>query len=509
MPPDARRTGRLVLAAMLCLYLATTGGSLATDPMNYEVTKGIVERDSVAMSYNVHNMEAHRGLDGQYYAPYGLGHAVYGVPFYLAGRVVEINLGLSIGRADAVRKAAWVSGSAVAAALAVWFVFLFARRLTDQTYAAALTAMTVGLGTILWPYSKFGFNAPLAALAVVAGTYGVWHGTRSGRSMLTLIGGLWLGFALLVRHELALVAVVCLLWVYFAAGRRIVPALKAWLLIGLPVFGAGVLTLYYNQVRFGSPWDTGYLRDSTATFGSALEGFAGLLWSPGRSMFLYSLIAVPALFAFRTAYQRDRVTAGLLAGVSGVLFLFYASLEYWDADRSYGPRYVVAVLPLMCLPLAYWFAFGGPRLRVTLRILLLVSIVGQLPGVLVDFSKTDTLLGVGRIEIEDRRWDWERSGFWLNTQAAIKAVPLNVRYVLGLSSPPAVRPAVGLGRDFSEQFGYSLDFWWLYLFYMRTIHGAIALALGAALLAGAGWFLSLVGSSTRSQPPRRITPYVR
>jgi len=509
MPPDARRTGRLVLAAMLCLYLATTGGSLATDSMNYEVTKGIVETGWFAMSHNVHDMDAHRGVDGQYYAPYGLGHAVYGVPFYLAGRLVEINLGLSIGRADAVRKAAWVSGSAVAAALTVWFVFLFARRLTEQTHAAAITAVTVGLGTVLWPYSKFGFNAPLAALAVVAGTYGVWYGMRSGRWMASFVGGLWLGFALLVRHELALVAVVSGIWAYFAAGRRIVPALQAWLLIGLPVVGAGVLTLYYNQIRFGSPWDTGYLRDSTATFGSAVEGIAGLLWSPGRSLFLYSIIALPALFAFRTAFRRDRLTAGLLAGVSGVLFLFYASLQYWDADRSYGPRYLVAALPIVCLPLAYWFAFARPRLQVALRMLLLVSVVGQLPGVLVDFSKTDTLLGLGRIEIEERRWNWERSGLWLNTQAAIKAVPMNVRYVLGLDSPPSIRPAQGLGRDFSEQFGYSLDFWWLYLFYLRQVPGAVGLACGALLLAGAGWFLSLVGHSTRSQPPRRITPYVR
>ena len=41
----------------------------------YEVTKGIVEHGTVAMSYNVFQMDAHRGVDGRYYAPYGIGHA--------------------------------------------------------------------------------------------------------------------------------------------------------------------------------------------------------------------------------------------------------------------------------------------------------------------------------------------------------------------------------------------------------------------------------------------------
>ena len=41
----------------------TTGGSMATDIMSYEVTKGIVEHATVAMSYNVFQMDAHRGAE--------------------------------------------------------------------------------------------------------------------------------------------------------------------------------------------------------------------------------------------------------------------------------------------------------------------------------------------------------------------------------------------------------------------------------------------------------------
>ena len=102
---------------------------MATDIMTYEVTKSIVERGSVAMSYDVFGMAAHRGVDGRYYAPYGIGHALYGVPFYLAGAMAERLTGLDVGKADAVRKASFVVGSAVAAAASVWLAFWFVWRM--------------------------------------------------------------------------------------------------------------------------------------------------------------------------------------------------------------------------------------------------------------------------------------------------------------------------------------------------------------------------------------------
>ena len=60
-----KRAARLVFLFSLCLYAATTGGSMATDIMTYEVTKAIVEQNSVALPYNVFGMEAHRGVDGR------------------------------------------------------------------------------------------------------------------------------------------------------------------------------------------------------------------------------------------------------------------------------------------------------------------------------------------------------------------------------------------------------------------------------------------------------------
>ena len=151
-PSSSKKIGRLVFLFTLCVYAMTAGGSMATDIMTYEVTKSMVERQSVTMPYNLFGMEAHRGVDGEYYAPYGIGHALYSVPFYVVGRTVESVLGGQIGRSDSLRKAAVAAGSTVVAAASVWLVFSFAWALSGNLVSAVLTALAFGFSTMLWAY---------------------------------------------------------------------------------------------------------------------------------------------------------------------------------------------------------------------------------------------------------------------------------------------------------------------------------------------------------------------
>ena len=488
-------TGCLVFGFALSLYLATTGGSMATDIMTYEVTKDIVEHGTVAMSYNVFQMEAHRGVDGRYYAPYGIGHAVYSVPFYALARVAERRFGLAVGKPEALRKAGFVAGSAVASALIVWVAYLFAWRLSTDVRAAVSTALAVGFATFVWPYAKFGFSAPLATLCVLFGTYAVWVGTRADRPTMLLLGGAGLGSAVLVKHELALVCLPVAAWIVVESRFEPQTIVKRGILAGLPVVAAVAGTLYYNAARFGNPFDTGYLRDQTVLFGSFWTGLGGLLFSPGRSVFVYSPITVAGVVALVALARHDRSTTMLLAGEFLVMLCFYATFEHWDGERSYGPRYLLPVVPLLVVPMAPWFAGRtgsfGRRLLIALVVL---SAVVQIPGVLVDFTKVGRSSQVGFPSQDDRRWTWESSNMRFNIRASMAAIPENIKNLATGHRPP-VTPAQGPARDFSDQFAFSLDFWWVYLFYLGVVSAPVSLLLGAGCLAFValfGWQLRLV-----------------
>jgi|TARA_B100000586_G_scaffold231892_1_gene181076 hypothetical protein len=264
-------------------------------------------------------------------------------------------------------------------------------------------------------------------------------------------------------------------------------------MVATPAVVAVVITGYYNWIRFGNVFDTGYLRDHTAGFSSFFEGALGLLFSPGGSLFLYSPLLILGAVALYELTRHDRNLGILLGGVSLVMFCFYASLEHWDADRSYGPRYLLPLAPMLCLPLVRWFACTtGDMRRRAVIIGLALSFMVQLPGVLVDFSKVGNTPEIGYQTREVRRWQWPSSSFALNLKAATVAVPANVRFLTGIDPSPPREPAVGLARDYSSQFSYSLDFWWVYLFFLTTVSGTTSLLLGIASLGSAGALLLML-----------------
>ena len=499
MPSEVRRTGHLVLLLALAAYLATTGGSMATDIMSYEVTKNIVDHGTVAMSYNVFQMEAHRGADGRYYAPYGIGHAMYSVPFYLTARLAERATGLALGKPDVLPKAGFVVGSAFASALAVWVVFLFAFRISNDVRAAVRTATAVGFGTILWPYAKFGFNAPLATLCLLFGTYGTWVGARLDRPGMLALGGAGLGAAILVRHELALACLPIGLWLITESKGDWPVVLRRGLLSGAPVAIAVLAMLYYNQIRFGNPFDTGYLHDETLAIGSFWAGLIGLLFSPGRSVFVYSPIIIGGMAAMVALRRRDPATLLLFAGQFVLMLCFYSSLVNWDGERSYGPRYLLPVIPFHVLPIA-----GVISRSRALAGLVVLSVIVQIPAVLVDFSKVGAARVIGPRTETERQWTWAASGLAINTRASFAAIPENVRRLVTAERPP-IKPGQSNTRDFSDQFAFSLDLWWLYLYYLGAISAPLAAALGATPLLVAALLLRALNSrQVRLMTPTRL-----
>jgi hypothetical protein len=485
--------GALVFAAALSLYLATAGGSMATTDaiVAFDVTKGIVERQSLALSGNLLGFESMRGVDGRFYSPFGVAQSIYNIPFYLAGRGVQSWAGIRVGGPDTLAKAAVAIGGGVAAALAVWATFLLIVALGGNASDACLGAGLLGAGTLLWPYSKFGFNQPLAALFLAL--MGVWlvrsvNADRGSSALGAVAGaGAFAGLALLTRHEMGLVAPAAVVYLFLATRGR--PGLGTRLAVCFGIVFAAAVAIWggLNVVRFGNPLDSGLLRDQTPGFGSPVwQGLAGLLFSPGASVFLYSPVVVLAPPALWRLWRTDRPTAWLLGAPTVLLLLLYAQLGNWVGGRSYGGRYLVAVLPLCCAVLPAWIATRKSRaVRGVVAAMCLASVAIQVPAVVVDFAKTGVAWArqYPAGQLPDRRYVFTASPLVVNTRAAITAIPANARYVAGLDTPPrTTREGQEGNREFSQQFVFSLDFWWMYAFYLRLIPAWLAVAIGGGLI---------------------------
>ena len=489
----ARVTGRWLAALALAVYLFTAGGSLtSTDAVvAFDVTRNLVEHRTVAMSGNLLGMEAHRGRDGRYYSPFGIAQSLYNVPFYMAANAFVSVTGITAGKPDSIPKAAVSLGQAFLVAAIVWQIFALAAVVTGRIEPSLLAALTFAFGSVLWPYAKFGFNQPLAATTLLAAVMRVVGATTRRERRHLVSAGVWLSVSLLTRHEMIVAAAPIAAWLLFE--RR--ADLKAGL-VRAAAFFAGVIPgitiwLVFNWWRFGNPFDSGHLRDPVPGFGSPiLSGLAGLLFSPSTSLFIYSPVALLGLVGLVVLFGRHREVAVLCLGLIGALLLVYASLGNWIGGRSYGSRYLVVVLPYLAIGWAAWLATMPRRsAQICFAIALSIGIVVQLPGVLVDYAKVSQAASAerGGFTTAERQWSWEASSLALNARALTTAIPDNIAYVTGRREPPAVQPATGDGdRGFSQQFAFSLDFWWLYLFYLGILPRAgipLLLMLFAATVA--------------------------
>ena len=80
-----------------------------------------------------------------------------------------------------------------------------------------------------------------------------------------------------------------------------------------------------------------------------LHVWYGLLFSPGKSVFVYSPPLVLGVLGFPFFFMRHRLLAVSLALLTGG-FLLSVWATGWDAGLSWGPRYALPLLALWVLP---------------------------------------------------------------------------------------------------------------------------------------------------------------
>lgn len=402
---DKNRDGPVTLclfALLFSIYLLTFSGIYhSSDEMSMLAATDSLARGcawDIQLLQWMGEQQGSFGPDGLLYSRKGIGTTLAALPHYWVA-LHSAHLGNV--------QTAMLTNSAITALTGV-LIFLFLRELRYALGVALGTALAYGLATMAWPYARYLFSEPLAGLGLMLSAYALLRYQQSfkpapnqpttlapildrQRTRDLLLAGTGLGIALLARLNNAIVALFLGLLLLYYLYRQFRVKWKAWIkpiiLFGLPVLVALVVAGWYNWLRFGSPWTTGYLpeeRFATPFF----QGFYGLTFSPGKGLFWYNLILFAALVAWPFFLRRHRDEALLIAAVVLSSIAFYAPWYLWWAGHSWGPRFLVTMLPFALLPLveALEAASRHRLLAIILGILVIASIVVQILGVVVDFN---------------------------------------------------------------------------------------------------------------------------
>ena len=131
-----------------------------------------------------------------------------------------------------------------------------------------------------------------------------------------------------------------------------------------PLIAAAAVTVAYNLHRFGDALQFGYRPPADPGFTTPLlEGAAGLLASPEKSVVLFAPAIVLVPFAFAALWRRDRLTAALLAALFAVTFVLAAAWWSWQGGWSWGPRLLLPGVALALVALAPWIGTNARRAR--------------------------------------------------------------------------------------------------------------------------------------------------
>jgi hypothetical protein len=184
----------------------------------------------------------------------------------------------------------------------------------------------------------------------------------------------WIGLAcaLAVANKLtnALVFLPIIIWFCWrgwrqeSSGQETATGMQRLTGFFAPLVALGTLVIVYNLYYFGSLFgayesafrNLGYAGIEAGFHGSWAEGIAGLLVSPNRGLFIFVPWTLLSIWGAVLMIRRDRTGwMPWLAGGALLHFLFYAKLERWYGGYTFGPRYLIDLLPLLAFCLVPYF----------------------------------------------------------------------------------------------------------------------------------------------------------
>ncbi len=321
--------------------------------------------------------------EGHLYSSKAPLQSLIGVPAYAISRPLLDALGVPIIKRTQLFVVR-ILGSALFGIAFATLLLAYARRRTEALGAPRSLGTALGLsaalGTMLYPYA-ITFTGHLIAAFAAGGCYLALLGlSRSAPSSprwrwMALIAGFAGGATPFAEYPAALVAAPALVAAFFmVSGTKHRLQFVGLLALGgaLP-FAAG---LWAHNELWGSPIRTGYTflenKDYVELHGKGFfgvstpdpEALGGALFSPGTGLFFFSpILLVGLIMLISRLFVRSqnattiaevsaapRIPKGLaIAALLGFVFSVYfiASHRGWRGGWTVGPRYIIALAPVL------------------------------------------------------------------------------------------------------------------------------------------------------------------
>lgn len=485
------RIARWLFASFAFLYMLTSGGHFyaSDDVQKFQVLDAFVRTGDFSFQegWGI-------GVDGRRYSWFPFGSTLLMVPGYMLGRIAAAAAPM-IPAEYAIRFAITLQNAVISAGL-VALIFSYLRGLAYARAACLVTATALGLGTMLWPYAKTAWSEPATALFLFGAFVALQHASRAGlaRWRTLLLAGICLAGAISVRQETALIAPGALVWLVWRHHPHPQALGRAFAIMAIPLAGAVVIALWYNQVRYGqllafsnfrSVQENLVMPPGGRPVWALLNGYHYTV-NPSDGLFWFSPPIILGLLGIKALYRDRPEVVGLLTAAFVPLALFYVAV--WGlSDWAWGLRYGYVFIPFLLIPLAaLWQSW--PTGRPWWSLIIGIGVAVQAVAVLHNFNflyerERERHPKLSIQQIMERP---SHAPLWL----ALKDAPPTVAGGLRLLAAP--RPASGAPVvAYRERAQWVPDTWPFLLLLTPMSRVVIAAAVLALLIALAGSLVRL------------------
>lgn len=289
---------------------------------------------------------------------YGIGHSLLAAPGMLISQLLQARTGFHAEAA--LYTLLFVLNGAL-------LMYLVARYLRTMYSPARVwgAALLMGIATSWWAYTKLDFTEPL----VLTTFFAAFLLLREER---VWAGFLVASFLILLRTDTLVLIGLLGCWQAYRAGWK-----KTFTAAIISLAPALLAAVAINYLRFGTLRDSGYAGEGFTN--PLLIGLYGMLFSAGKSVFLFSPPLVLGLVGWKRFRQRQSQDAWLFLSVLVAEVLIYSKWWDWSGDDSWGVRFALPGVMLMTIPCIELL-----ERRVLVGCVLLIGLIVQLPAVILN-----------------------------------------------------------------------------------------------------------------------------
>jgi len=285
--------------------------------------------------------------DGKRFMVYNPGQTIIFIPIYYIANLITTD------EANAYYFSAFCVSflNYMVHALCAFILFKIALLLGTFKKQAYLVSIFFGLTSYSFVFAQSTYEHHFEMFFILMSIY---FALKKDTNYAGLLSGLMLSLGLIFRTT-SILAVPATLLLQKNNNER----LKVLMSLTIGV----VFVLLYNYYRFGNPFETGYsLAWSLAhsdkfnfwSFSGFPEAFLGFLFSPGKGLIFFSTTIVIALFGINTFWKKQRLMFYAILLISAAyLIIFSLNFAWHGSIWSYGPRYILPIIPFLYLPIIF------------------------------------------------------------------------------------------------------------------------------------------------------------